>query len=124
MNAVLDSSAWIEYFTNGKCAENFAPIIESGDYIVPAISLYEVYKKFITDYDETEAIRVTGHMRKGQIVDLNEYLALWAAKLSKDFKLPMADSIILATAYATNSSVWTQDADFKGLPNVKYFAKN
>ena len=123
MNAVLDSSAWIEYFTNGKYAENFAPIIESGEYIVPVISLYEVYKKFLTDYDETEAIRVASHMRKGKLIELNEYLALWAAKLSRDFKLPMADSIILATAYATNSSVWTQDADFKGLPNVNYFAK-
>lgn len=121
MNTVLDSSAWIEYFTNGKQADVFAEMIEFGDYVVPSITIYEVYKKFLTLYDETEALNATAHMQKGKVVELTEYLAVWAAKLSKDFKLPMADSIILATAYSTGSIVWTLDADFKGVEGVNYF---
>lgn len=121
MNAVLDSSAWIEYFTNGKQADVFAEMIEFGDYVVPSITIYEVYKKFLTLYDETEALNATAHMQKGKVVELTEYLAVWAAKLSKDFKLPMADSIILATAYSTGSIVWTLDADFKDMEGVNYF---
>jgi len=123
MNTVLDSSAWIEYFTNGKSADIFADLIESGSFVVPSIELYEVYRRFLTLYDETQAIRAISHMQKGQVVDLTEYLAVWAAKLSKDLKLPMADSIILATAYSTNSIVWTLDADFKGVDGVNYFPK-
>jgi predicted nucleic acid-binding protein len=121
MNTVLDSSAWIEYFTNGKRADVFAEMIEFGDYVVPSITIYEVYKKFLTFYDETEALNAIAHMQKGKVVELTEYLAVWAAKLSKDFKIPMADSIILATAYSTGSIVWTLDADFKGVEGVNYF---
>ncbi len=123
MNSVLDSSAWIEYFSDGKQADLFAELIESGDFIVPTISIYEVYKKFIREYDETQALTVTNHMRKGKVVELNAYLAVWAAKLSQDLKLPMADSIILATAYATGSTVYTLDSDFEGIEGVNYVAK-
>lgn len=120
INEILDSSAWIAYYTDQKVADVFAEIIESGDFIVPAITLYEVYKKFLVLYDETEAIRVISHMQKGRIVELTEYLSMWAAKLSKDLHLPMADSIILATAQATGARIWTLDADFKGIEGVEY----
>lgn len=120
MNDILDSSAWIAYFTNEKAADLFAEIIESKDYVVPSITIYEVYKKFLTLYDETAAVTVISHMQKGRVVELTEYMAIWASKLSKDLKLPMADSIILATAYATNSRLWTLDKDFKGIEGVEY----
>lgn len=120
MNEILDSSAWIAYFSNEKAADLFAHIIESKDYVVPSITIYEVYKKFLTLYDETAAVTVISHMQKGRVVELTEYMAIWAAKLSKDLNLPMADSIILATAYATNSTLWTLDKDFKGVEGVEY----
>ncbi len=120
MNDILDSSAWIAYFTNEKAADLFAKIVESYDYVVPSITIYEVYKKFLTLYDETTAVTVISHMQKGRVVELTDYMAIWASKLSKDLNLPMADSIILATAYATNSTLWTLDADFKGIEGVEY----
>ncbi len=120
MNDLLDSSAWIAYFTNAKEADFFAELIESKDYVVPSITIYEVYKKFLVSYDETAAVTVISHMQKGKVVELTEYLTIWAAKLSKDLGLPMADSIILATAQATGSVVWTLDADFKGIEGVNY----
>jgi predicted nucleic acid-binding protein len=46
-----------------------------------------------------------------------------AAKLSIDFKLALADSIILATTRANNAVLWTQDEHFKHLDGVKYIEK-
>jgi predicted nucleic acid-binding protein len=121
MNAsiVIDSSGWIEYFTDGPKADLFAPLIESGNFVVPSITIYEVYKKALSFRNETVAVDVTNQMKKGRIVELNEYLAIWAGKISHDFKLPMADAIILATAYATGATLWTMDADFKGIAGVE-----
>ena len=121
MNVVLDSSAWIEFFLGGPARKHFREfVLKPEDLIVPSITIYEVYKKFLTLYDETTAITVISHMQKGRVVELTEYMAIWASKLSKDLTLPMADSIILATAYATNSTLWTLDADFKGIEGVNY----
>lgn len=118
---IVDSSGWIEYFKGGKNAKKFRDLIHDlENLIVPSISIYEVYKKFLADVDETEAIKVVAQMRKGKVLDLNEYLAIWAAKLSKDFKIPMADSIILASSFATNSTLYTMDSDFKGIQGVEY----
>lgn len=121
MSVVMDSSAWIEFFLGGPARKHFREfILNPEDLIVPSITIYEVYKKFLTLYDETAAVNVISHMQKGRVVELTEYMAIWAAKLSKDLQLPMADSIILATAYATNSMVWTLDKDFKGIEGVNY----
>jgi len=55
-----------------------------------------------------------------RVTDLNVRLALLAARISLERKLPMAGSVILATARAYEATVWTQDADFKGLPGVQF----
>ncbi len=120
---IVDSSGWIEYFKGGGNAKKFRElIIDVENLVVPTISIYEVYKKFLSEFDESEAIKVTAQMRKGKVLDLNEYLSIWAAKLSKDFKIPMADSIILASSYATNATLYTMDSDFKGIAGVKYIS--
>lgn len=62
-------------------------------------------------------------MQQGQVVELDASLALQAARLSVQEKLPMVDSIMLATAYAHRAILWTQDADFEGLHDVRYIAK-
>lgn len=48
---------------------------------------------------------------------------LSAAQLSADGGLPMADSILYATALAHGASLWTQDVDFGGLEGVRCFAR-
>ncbi|MCP3982226.1 MAG: type II toxin-antitoxin system VapC family toxin [bacterium] len=57
-------------------------------------------------------------------IDLDPYIALGAARLSVEAKLPMADSVILATAREYDATLWTQDADFDGLDNVRYRRRN
>ena len=121
---VVDSSAWLEYFADGPNAPSFAPIITDIDHlIVPVISIYEVFKRVLQQRSETEALQAVAVMNQGKVIDLNQTLALSAAKLSANLKLPMADSLMLATARAYGAALWTQDADFKSVPDVQYIAK-
>lgn len=121
---VVDSSGWLEYFGAGKNASFFAPAIEKIDQlIVPTICIYEVFKRMSALLDEQEALRAIGVMSLGHVIELDRQLALNAAKFSREFKLALADSIILATARAHDAALWTQDEHFKGLDNVKYVDK-
>jgi predicted nucleic acid-binding protein len=121
---VVDSSAWLEYFADGPNAGFFAPAIEATEeLIVPSIVLLEVFKRLLRQRSENEALQASAVMRQGMIVDLDGALALSAAKVGVTSKLPLADSIIFATARRFDATVWTQDEDFDGLPRVKYRAK-
>jgi toxin FitB len=121
---VVDSSGWIEFFTNGSNAGSFAPPIRDTDnLIIPSICIYEVFKRVLLELDEDEALKTIGQMSLGEIVDLDRNIAIHAARISLEFKLAMADSIILATARANDATLWTQDEHFKGLEDVKYFGK-
>ncbi len=121
---VIDSSAWLEYFKGGPNAPEFAPAIEDIDsLIVPTLTLFEVFKRILQQADETSALRATAAMQQGKVVDLDATLAVNAAKLSHDLQLPLADSIILATARFNTATLWTQDGDFKEIEGVEYRAK-
>ena len=121
---VVDSSGWLEYFADAPNAEKFAPGIQSTrELVVPTLSIYEVFKRVLQQRSETEALRAVALMWQGRVVDLNTTIALIAAKLSAELKLPMADSIMLATAREYQATLWTQDTDFEGMEGVKYFSK-
>lgn len=122
---VVDSSGWLEYFADGPNATFFAPAIEATrDLIVPSISVYEVFKRVLQQRGEGAALQAAALMQQGHVADLTSPLALAAAHLSVQEKLPMADSIMLATAHAFEATLWTQDADFAAIAGVKYVAKS
>ncbi len=121
---VVDSSGWLDYFADGPNADFFGPSIEDTEQlIVPTISIYEVFKRVLQQTDEGSALQAVMAMQQGKVVDLSQPLALRAAAISLQRKLPMADSIILATARSYGATVWTQDADFEGLDGVQYIPK-
>ena len=121
---VVDSSAWLEYLADGPNASFFAAVVEnSRELIVPSITILEVFKRVLQQRGENDALQAAALMQGGRIVDLDAGLALSAAKLSAQLKLPIADSVILATARAHKATIWTQDADFEKLLDVKYRAK-
>ena len=121
---VVDSSGWLEYFAKDENSAFFAPVIhEIESLIVPTISMYEVYKKIAVQRDEEEALNAIAWMSTGKVVEMTQEIALAAALLSLEHKLPMADSIILATAQANNATLWTQDEHFKDMEGVKYIVK-
>ena len=121
---VVDSSAWLEYFADGANSDHFAQAIEDTErLLVPTISVYEVFKRILELRGEDDALQAVALMRQGRLVELTDDLALSAAALSVEKRLPMADSIILATAYRHKAVLWTQDADFDSVPGVRYVAK-
>ena len=121
---VIDSSGWLEYFIGGKNADFFAPAIEDiSNVIVPTVTIFEVFKRTLVEKNREDALEVIAVMYDGKVVDLDREIALMAAELSWDLKLPMADSIILATARAHDAVLWTQDEHFNGLAGVNYVKK-
>ena len=122
---VVDSSAWLAYFADEPNAQHFASAIEAPDsLIVPSITLLEVFKKVAQQRSEGVALQYVAVMQQGHVVALDAALALLAATLGARHKLPLTDSIIYATAQQGDALLWTQDADFEGLSNVKYLAKS
>ena len=121
---LVDSSAWLEYFAGGALAGQLArPIEQTDKLLVPTIVIYEVGKRVMQQRSEDAALQVVAVMHQGTVVDLDATIALNAAQLSVVNKLPLADSVILATARLHEATIWTLDADFKGLPGVRYFAR-
>lgn len=122
---VVDSSGWLEYFADGPNADFFEEAIEEeASLVIPSISIYEVFKRLLAEPDGEEAgFLVVAAMQRGEVVDLDAELALDAARISRETRLPMADSIILATARANDAILWTQDADFEGIEGVEYVRK-
>jgi toxin FitB len=121
---IVDSSGWLEYFSDGPNANEFSPPLSDTDsLIVPSISIFEVFKVVLRERGEDSALVAASLMKQGKVVDLNFEISIQAAKFSHEFKLSMADSIILTTAFIYNATVWTQDGDFKDFDSVKYFPK-
>lgn len=122
---VVDSSGWLEYFADGPNADFFEEAIEEeASLVILSISIYEVFKRLLAEPDGEEAgFLVVAAMQRGEVVDLDAELALDAARISRETRLPMADSIILATARANDAILWTQDADFEGIEGVEYVRK-
>jgi predicted nucleic acid-binding protein len=119
---IVDSSGWLEYLSDGPLAVSFEePLCERDRLIVPTVCIYEVFRVVLREKDEEHALRTAALMRQGQVISLSEGLSLQAARLGNMFKLPMADSIILATAREFEAVIWTMDGDFEPFENVKYF---
>jgi predicted nucleic acid-binding protein len=121
---IIDSSFWLEYFAGTDSGNIVSEIVEAtNSLIIPTITLYEVFKKLLLETTEDDALFCIAHMKQGNIINLNDELSLFASKLSIEFKLPMADSIIYATNLKYNCVLWTQDRHFSGLDFVTYFEK-
>ncbi len=121
---VVDSSCWLDWFADQPGADRFIKAIkDTANLLVPSVTLYEVFKRLLPEKGNETALRATGYMRRGQVVDLNSDIAEASARLSLETKLPLADSVILATARMFNAALWTQDEHFKGMDGVKHFEK-
>ncbi|MGB2865916.1 MAG: type II toxin-antitoxin system VapC family toxin [Sedimentisphaerales bacterium] len=121
---LVDSSGWLEYFADGRNARFFAPALEDTEnLIVSTINIYEVFKRVLQQRGEDSALQAVALMHQAGVVDVTSPIAMDAVKLSTDLKLPMADSLILATARSCGAILWTQDAHFDGLPNIKFKKK-
>jgi predicted nucleic acid-binding protein len=121
---LVDSSAWLEFFSAGPQASKFSAVIEDTEHlIVPTIVLVEVTRRVMQQRGEDTMLQVAAQMHQGKVVDLDSAVALSATQLGLAHKLPLADSIIYATAVRYRATLWTLDRDFAGLHGVRYFPK-
>ena len=118
---LVDSCGWLEYFADGPNAAFFAPAItDTESLVVPSICLLEVFKRVLQQRGEHQALQAVAAMHQGGIADLTAELAIAAARLGHELKLPLADAVILVTGRAAGAVVWTQDAHFEGIEDVRY----
>lgn len=121
---VVDSSGWLEYFADGPNADFFTkPIQDVKRLVVPTLSIFEVFRRIAQQRSEGDALQAVAVMQQGTVVELTVPLALDSARESINEQLPMADSIMLATARAYGATLWTQDSDFKNLEGVQFVSK-
>jgi toxin FitB len=118
---IVDSSGWVEYLGDGPKAVAFEPFFENpAALILPTIIVYEVFKKLLKERGISLAEHFYAQAR--QLLDttimLDTELAVRAAQLSLETRLPMADAIIYATAQAHGAELVTSDAHFSELPGV------
>jgi predicted nucleic acid-binding protein len=121
---LVDSCGWLEYLADGPNAGFFAPSIENtDDLVVPSICILEVFKRVLQQREEEAALQAVALMQQGIVIDLDSGIAVSAAKISHEQKLPLADAVIVATARIHGAVVWTQDSDLKGIEKVKFVSK-
>ncbi|MCW7468783.1 type II toxin-antitoxin system VapC family toxin [Leptospira kanakyensis] len=121
---VVDSSGWLEYFSGTNRADLFSAAIEKTEtLLVPSLSLFEIFKKVYKEKGEDLALKIVAHMQLGKVINLDSRISIYAAKISVENSIPMADSIIYATAQLNKATLWTQYNDIRGLPGVKFFDK-
>ena len=121
---IVDTSLWIEFFAGTPLDESIVNTLSNNNELyVPTICLYEVKKKFLNDNDAVKAVAAIDIMKKGMVIDIDSEVALLASDISKQHKLPMADSIIYATTVLRDAELYTQDKHFKNLDRVHYFSK-
>ena len=121
---LVDSCGWLEYFSDAPNANFFAaPIEDIENLLVPSLCMFEVFKSILRQRGEDEALQGAALMKQGLVVNLDISTALSAARLGIEYKLPLADSVIMATARINDATIWTQDSDFKGIDCVRYIAR-
>jgi predicted nucleic acid-binding protein len=117
---VLDSSCWLEYLADTPRADLFAPAVEAPErLVVPVLTVYEVVKKLMRESGDEAATAALALMQQSEVVEIGLPLAMDAALNG----LPLANSLIYATARHHDAELWTQDAHFEGLAGVRYFPK-
>lgn len=121
---VVDSSAWLAWFANEPGAQSFEKAIENTtSLLVPSICVAEVFKVVARQRGEGDALQAVAVMHQGEVIPLDSDLAVSAALLGLRHKLPLADSIVYATAQWRGATLWTQDEDLEDLPHVRFFRK-
>ncbi len=121
---LVDSCGWLEYLADGPNAAFFAPAIENTEnLIVPTSCVLEVFKRVLQQKGEDAALQAVALMQQGLLIDLDSGVAVNAAKVSHEIKLPLADAVIVATSRIHSAVIWTQDSDLKGIEGVKFVNK-
>lgn len=113
---IIDSSVWLSYLFEGKHSE----YIENNETnFLSVLSLFEIKRKLLERLGKEETTRRINQIKiKSLLIDVTNTIAENAAEISHKNKVPMADSIIYATALENKLSLITLDNDFRNLPGA------
>ena len=121
---VFDSSIWLAFFKGEPSAKQFFEVLENkDDIIVPTIVIFEVYKKLWKSFSKEAAIEAFAYLKMCQVREMSDAIGILAAYHGIKYQLPMADSIVFATARCFEAEFWTMDSDFAHIEGVKYFSR-
>jgi predicted nucleic acid-binding protein len=125
MKYLVDTCGWIEWLTEGKLINHFAPFLaDPTQLIIPTLLQYELYKWISREKNSSVALEIVGITESGYVVHLDTNLALYSADIAKEHELSMADAIIYATSRKYEVDLITSDNHFKSLQHVRYFSKS
>ncbi|PIN89631.1 hypothetical protein COU57_05810 [Candidatus Pacearchaeota archaeon CG10_big_fil_rev_8_21_14_0_10_32_14] len=113
---LLDSSVWIDYFYNG----NHKEIIDGDELVLlSVISIYEIRKKLSLKNSVNKVeLAMKKVKERSLIIPIDNEIAENGVEISMKHNLPMADSIIYATAQVHKGIVVTLDNHFRKLDKV------
>ena len=121
--AVLDTHAWVEYFSGSQKGRIVVPYIEEGHGITPLIVIAE-----LSAYYSRENLASWGEdlrfiESKTAIVELTLEIAKVAGITRQRMRVErqnfgLIDAIIYETAKSLKATVISGDPHFEGLPNV------
>jgi predicted nucleic acid-binding protein len=120
LTVLIDSWAWIEFFQGSNAgAAVMGYLDDDQDLIISAVNLAEVYRWILHFYDERIAEEKKAAMKERcLLIDVDEEIAVEAARIKHRLKWGLGDSIVYATARREAASVLTGDSDFKGQNDV------
>lgn len=121
---LVDSCGWLEFFADGPNADFYARALQEPEkLVVSSVCLLEVFKSITRQGGEEKALVAVAAMLRGRVVSLDTSLSLSAARQGIALRLPLADSVIYATARAFRATILTQDEHFRGLSGVSFPGK-
>jgi len=88
--------------------------------LVSSLTIHEIHRLVLrTDGKEVATMRSNTIRRDFQVIDVDYQIALKSAELRNTRTMPLADSVIAATALIEGCPLFTDDAHFKNIENLK-----
>ncbi len=116
---IFDSSIWVEIFFKGSKYKRCQRYFETHKLVgIPTTTVFEVYKKVLTQTSEEEALKVISYFKTFSILEVTLEVSLTAADISIQHQLAMADSMMLSHARLSGAVLLTLDNDFAGMDDA------
>jgi toxin FitB len=95
---------------------------QDNERLVSSLTVHEIHRFVLRKEGKDVAkLRSNTIQRDFKVIDVNYQIAVKSAELRNTHPMPMADSVIAATALIEGCPLFTDDAHFKNIENLKTF---
>ncbi len=120
---MYDTRFFVEYFysTDTQLIRKLKEELRSvHERMVSSLSVHEIHRIVLKNEGrEVASIRSSTIRRDFQVIDVDYTIAVKSAELRGKHQMPMADSVIAATAQIQGCPLFSDDAHFTGIENLK-----